>query len=137
MGQLADMQIAAAAATPAAAPENPRDGSRLSRPVLRVVEPGEQRVLGTFDALECVKGTFTLRVTSNGRTLALSAKQLTDVEFISYRSTTPGDVKCGAQKSRDRVYATYRPGAAAAGIDGVAIAIEILPDDFVPPNQPR
>jgi tetratricopeptide (TPR) repeat protein len=104
--------------------------------LLRVVQPGEQRVLGTLDAVDCANGTIVLRVTSNGRTLSLRARQFADVEFISYRSNTPGQVNCGPQKTRDRAYATYRPDA-AAGSDGVAVAIELLPDDFVPPNPPR
>ena len=117
--------------------ENRRAGDRASGPLLRAVQPGEQRVLGTLDAIDCVNGTIVLRVTTNGRTLSLGAKQFADVEFISFRSSTPGEINCGPQKSRDRVYATYRPDAAAGGIDGVAVAIELLPDDFVPPNLPR
>lgn len=100
--------------------------------LLRVVQPGEQRVLGTLDAIDCANGTFVLRVTSNGRTLALGARQLADVDLISFRSNTPDRVNCGPQKPRYRVYATYRPEGATAGIDGVAVAIELLPDDFVP-----
>ena len=105
--------------------------------LLRVVQPGEQRLLGTLDAIDCVNGTVVLRVTSNGRTVALRARQFADVDFISHRSSTPSQMNCGPQKSRERVYATYRPDAAAGGIDGLAVAIELLPDDFVPPNPPR
>jgi hypothetical protein len=78
-----------------------------------------------------------LRVGIDGRVLALQARQFADVDFISYRSSTPGEVNCGPQKARDRVYATYRPGGSTAGIDGQAVAIEVLPDDFVPPTSPR
>ena len=114
-----------------------RDGARATGLLLRVVQTGEQRVLGTLDAIDCVSGAVVLRVTGNGRTLALRARQLADVDFISYRSSTPSAVHCGPQTSRDRVYATYRPDAAAPGIDGVAVAIELLPDDFVPPDASR
>lgn len=114
-----------------------REGDRTSGLLLRVVQPGEQRVLGTLDAIDCVNGTIVIRVTSNGRTLALKARQFAEVDFISYRSSTPGKVNCGPQQSRDRVYATYRPDAAGGSIDGLAVAIEVLPDDFVPPNPPR
>jgi hypothetical protein len=94
-------------------------------------------VFGTLDAIDCARGTILLRVTSRGRTLALRARQLTDVDLISYRSTAPGAVSCGPQKSRDQVYATYRPDAAAGGVDGVAVAIELLPDNFVEPKPQR
>jgi hypothetical protein len=62
---------------------------------------------------------------------------LADVDFISYRSSTPSEVNCGPQKGRDRVYATFRPAAARNGIDGQAVAIELLPDGFAPPNPAR
>ena len=114
------------------ATDKPVEAERARGLLLRVVQPGEQRVLGTLDAIDCANGTFVLRVTSNGRTLALGARQLADVNLISFRSNTPDRVNCGPQKPRYRVYATYRPEGATAGIDGVAVAIELLPDDFVP-----
>jgi cytochrome c-type biogenesis protein CcmH/NrfG len=114
-----------------------RMAGRATGLVLRPVQAGELRVLGTFDAIDCVNGSVVLRVSSDGRVLALRTKQLADVDFISHRSSTPGEVNCGPQKSRDRVYATYRPDGAAGGIAGQAVAIEVLPDDFVPSNDPR
>lgn len=94
-------------------------------------------MLGTLDVIDCAKGTIVLRVTSDGRTLALRISQLADVDVISYRSTAPGAVSCGPQSSRNRVYATYRPDAANSGIDGRATAIELLPDNFVEPKPQR
>jgi cytochrome c-type biogenesis protein CcmH/NrfG len=133
---------APAPAAPATAAPSPVDAVATTKKLveaerargllLRVVQPGELRVLGTLDAIDCATGLFVLRVTSNGRTLALSAKQLADVDLISYRSRTPDPANCGPQKSRYRVYATYRPEGSGAGLDGVAVAIELLPDDFVP-----
>lgn len=113
-------------------PEKPVEAERARGLLLRVVQAGEQRVFGTFDAIECGAGGFVLRVTSNGRTLALSARQLTDVDLISFRANPPDRAGCGPMKIRYPVYATYRPDGATAGIDGVAVAIELLPDDFVP-----
>jgi cytochrome c-type biogenesis protein CcmH/NrfG len=148
LGDLAERRAALArnAAAPpitslpldAARPEEVRrDGMRSSGLLLRVVQAGEQRVLGTLDAIDCANGTIVLRVTSNGRALALRTRQLADVHFISYRSTAPGAVSCGPQKSRDRAYATYRPDAVTSGIDGLAVAIELLPDNFVEPKPQR
>jgi len=100
---------------------------------LRPVAAGEQRVIGTFEAIECVNGTVVLRVVSDGRALSLRTRQLADVDFISYRSSAPGNVSCGPQPTSYSVYATYRPSAAGtAGIDGDAVAIEVLPDGFKP-----
>lgn len=141
LGQVADIRNASA--TPPAAPapspvetppaETRREGTRAAL-MLRTVQPGEQRVLATLDAIDCATSGVVIRVSSEGRKLALKAKQFTDVDFVSYRSTPPGQVICGPQKTRDRVYATYRPDATAPGIDGVAVAIEMLPDDFVAPK---
>ena len=114
-----------------------REARRASGLMLRPVEPGEQRVLGTFEAVDCINGDVVLRVASEGRVLALRTKQLADVDFISYRSSTPGEVNCGPQKRRDRVLATFRPAGTSNGIDGQAVAIEVLPDDFAPPNPAR
>ncbi len=146
LGYVADMRVAlakGAAAPPivtpvdAGAPPDPRsNAAALSGLMLRAVQPGEQRVLGTLDAVDCGNGAVILRVTSNGRSLALRARQFADVDFISYRSNQPGQVNCGPQASRDRAYITYRPEP-ADGSDGVAVAVELLPDDFVPPNPQR
>jgi tetratricopeptide (TPR) repeat protein len=147
LGDLANRRAAlaaGAAAPPVTSPpldadrleEARRDGTRSSSLLLRVVQAGEQRVLGTLDAIDCARGAVVLRVTSNGRALALRATQLANVDFISYRSTAPGAVTCG-QKFRDRIYATYRPDAANSGIDGLAVAIELLPDNFVEPKPQR
>ena len=114
-----------------------RDGDRASGLQLRVVQAGEQRLLGTLDGIDCVGGLVVFRVTTNGGPRALMARQFADVDFISYRSTAPGRVNCGIPKTRDRVYATYRPDAEAAGFDGRAVAIELLPEDFVPPKPRR
>ena len=134
---LTDLVDRRARAAAAAAPPITTSAGPAAPTLLRVVQPGEQRVLGTLDAIDCVNGTIVLRVTSNGRTLSLTARQFADVEFVSFRSSAPGSVSCGPQKPGSRVYATYRPGTAAGGIDGVAVAIELLPDDFVPPNPAR
>ena len=114
-----------------------RQARRAGGLQLRLVLAGEQRVLGTFDAVDCVNGAVVLRVASNGRVLALETRQLADVDFITYRSNSSGEVNCGPQKNRDQVYATFRPSSTDNGIDGQAVAIEVLPDGFVPPNAPR
>ena len=119
-----------------------RGGSRRLTPqrasglLLRNVEPGEQRVLGRFQAIDCINGAIVLRVSAEGRVLSLRTRQLADVDFISYRSSAPGNVSCGPQPTSYDVYATYRPAAGTAGIDGEAVAIEVLPDGFTPSNRP-
>jgi hypothetical protein len=55
------------------------------------------------------------------------------VEFIFYRQNKPGGVSCGPQQPSLPVLATFRsaepPGR---DVDGQAVAIEVVEDDFVP-----
>jgi hypothetical protein len=62
----------------------------------------------------------------------VSTKAFDQVEFLTYRSEPPGQVACGARTRPERIYLTYRAAGGAAGTDGVAVAIELLPDDFEP-----
>jgi tetratricopeptide (TPR) repeat protein len=115
-----------------AAPPARRSTVRLD---LRVVQSGETRVLGQFRAIECTRDRIVLQVDANGRTLKLAAKQLSDVDFITYRSDTAGSVSCGPLPTPMRVLITYRVSATtttAGAIDGDAVAIEVVPDDYTP-----
>ena len=102
---------------------------------LRVVQSGEMRALGQFRGIECAPGLVVVQVEANGRVLRFAAKQLSDVDFISYRSDTPTAVNCGPLTAPLRVLVTYRtrPATTAAEkIDGDAVAIELVPDDYTP-----
>ena len=66
----------------------------------------------------------------------LGQRLLVQIEQTAPRSLR-GRLVVDLQKSRDRVHATYRPDAAASGIDGLAVAIELLPDNFVEPRPQR
>ena len=102
---------------------------------LRPVGQGETRILGRFISIDCRDGLFLLQIDANGRTLRLAAKQLSDVDFISYRTETPGSVSCGPLSAAARALATYRfrsETTGAGSIDGDAVAIELIPDDYTP-----
>jgi tetratricopeptide (TPR) repeat protein len=118
--------------SPPPAPSAPRS---TFRPELRVVRSGETRTLGQFLAIECRSDLIVLRVEVNGRVLRLAAKQMSDVDFITYRSDTTGSVNCGTLPAPVRVLVTYRVRTADTAtnmIDGDAVAIELLPDDYRP-----
>jgi hypothetical protein len=100
-------------------------------PVFRVVGDGEVREVGLFEGVECPRGViFKVRLPS--RLLRVTAEAFDQVEFFSYRSEPPGQVACGARPKAERVYLTYRSTGGAPGTDGVAVAIELLPDDYQP-----
>jgi hypothetical protein len=103
---------------------------------LRAVQRGESRALGQFSAIECSRDLIVLRIDGNGRVWRFATKQLGDVDFITYRTDTAGSVNCGPVKPPVRALVTYRPRTdattATGAIDGDAVAIELVPDDFQP-----
>ena len=124
---------------PAAAPPPNGSGSpgRLS-PSLRQLGTGEQRVLGVFRAIQCRQGGVIVQVQTAATMMNLGAGDLGDVDFISYRADAMGWVNCGTVPGAPPVLATYRASAVGAseGIDGVAVAIELIPDGYLPPENP-
>lgn len=112
----------------------PSSASRLV-PAFRMPRPDETRAVGMFTAVDCQGGTIVLHVDTEDESLRLDAAGFSAVDFIAYQSNTPQSIACGPQQAPKRVFATYRESDAAVqrtGIDGRAIAIEILPEGYVP-----
>ena len=85
--------------------------------------------------IECTRGTLVFAVRTPTDSLRLSAAALTDVQFITYRDQPPGDVVCGPQDNATHALITYRAAQTASGttnLDGRAVAIELIPDDYTP-----
>ena len=101
-------------------------------PVFRVVGEGEVREAGTFEGVECPRGAVIFKVRLPSRLVSVTAKAFDQVEFFSYRNEPPGQVSCGARPAPERVYLTYRSTGGTTGTDGVAVAIELLPEDYQP-----
>jgi Flp pilus assembly protein TadD len=101
---------------------------------LRPIGPGEARVLGVFVAIDCSEGRITLAVQTDLGARRFSTRSLANIDFISYRPTTPGSVNCGPQQL-GRVYATYRaaPPGTRPQVDGEVVAIELLPEGAIVP----
>ena len=66
--------------------------------------------------------------------MLLKAARFEAIDFISYRSTTPGTISCGPRRPAEDVYVTWRRDevAAPSGTQGIVVAVELLPDGFVP-----
>ena len=90
---------------------------------------GDERTEGTILRLDC---------RPNGQVIALlrvgdkkvdryTARRLTDIDFISYRSDVTGAVSCGPRRPPDRVYLTWKKPPDARALDGIVVAIEFLP----------
>jgi tetratricopeptide (TPR) repeat protein len=151
LGYLAQLEQAAPAlghvsAPGAAAPAAPVESSVEGRldtgttaaaprpliPVFRKIGAGEVREVGQFEGADCTRDGIVLKVRTPDRLARLSAKTFGQVEFLSYRPEPPGQVGCGVLAKPQRVYLTWKAGGGLAGTDGVAVAIELLADDFTP-----
>ena len=102
---------------------------------LRPVEAGEQRIQGVFTKLECDnKGLAYFIVQGPDRPYKLRATSLGRVQFTAYLPA-PAEVTCGTRKNPENVVFTYRPTSdpkdLRAKIDGDAIAVELVPKDFL------
>ena len=110
-----------------------RSTTRRPTPAFRHVEPGEQRVYGIFEAVECTNDGIALLVRTSDGVLRACTTSLWDVDFISYRPTAPSSVDCGKLASRAEVYLTGTvPPDASTAAQGTAVAVEFLPEGFVP-----
>ncbi len=99
------------------------------------MQSGETRVLGAVTDIECSPGALVFAVRTPTDSLRLSAAALKDVQFITYRDQPPGDVVCGPQDNATHALITYRAAQTSSGttnLDGRAVAIELVPDDYAP-----
>jgi tetratricopeptide (TPR) repeat protein len=128
------------AALPSSQPaEEPIRAASLSGPSLRAPGPGETRLLGVLQAIECRPGLVVAILATTAGSARLGAKRFEDIDFITYRTDSPGTVECGPLPSPARVLATYRPSETATSNDstlGDLVAVELLPDDYTPRPTP-
>ena len=104
-------------------------------PALRPVLAGETRVLGAFSIVECAQGSIVLQIDGENGAVRIAAARFEDIEFLTYRQDTPGSVSCGPQRPAYRALATFRtdgPPIAGVNTPNRAVAIELLPDGYVP-----
>jgi hypothetical protein len=98
----------------------------VTRPVFRETKPGETRMDGVLQSIECVAGkgiTFHLR--AGDRAELFTVPTFDEVDFITYRSDLTGNIECGPLKTPMPVYLTWRAGSAPG--TRVPVAIEFLP----------
>jgi hypothetical protein len=96
-------------------------------PVFREVLPGETRIEALFERVECPRDGIVLHVRVGGRALRYTAPSFDDIEFLTYRDVTPAPISCGPRAPADPVYLTWRPGEGAGALDGIVVAVELLP----------
>jgi hypothetical protein len=115
----------AAGGDPAPQPGEQRAGPGQVRWVFRVLQPGEQRIEGTLERIECPRVGIILHVREKDRVARFTADKFDDMEFLTYRDDLSGAVQCGPRVPPDPVYITYRLDP--KGSDGRIVAVEFLP----------
>ena len=114
----------ASSSPPGGIPAN--DSVPATRPLFRDLKPGEQRLEGILENIECVAGKgITFRIKEGTQSVAVTSPDFTSVDFITYRSDLKGSIQCGPVNPALPVYVTYRAGATAGSM--VAVAIEFPP----------
>ena len=102
-------------------------------PVFRSLGDGERRDTGVFEAVQCGPKGVVFVVRTAEQVLRARAARFEDVEFIAYRTLASPSINCGAQKPAMEVYLTWRPPSGSSDqTDGTAVAVEVLPESFVP-----
>ncbi len=132
MGYIVNVERAAAAGSrttdiaepPLESGNGPGVAADVVRPVYRTQGPGEQRLEGVLERIECSSAGAVFHLQSAGGIVRFTGR-MQDVDFITYRDDFKGAISCGPMKESMRVYVTWRPGT---GPDTrVVVAIEVLP----------
>jgi len=111
-----------------AAPREPLrvspDSSPETKTVYRTVKPGEERVEGLLQRVDCPPGrpvTFIMKL--KDRVAKYQAPRLDAVDYIAHTPSFRGPMSCGGRMPGDRVYLTWKTVSGAPR----AIAVEFLP----------
>jgi hypothetical protein len=95
-----------------------------TKAIYRDLKPGEERVQGLLQRVECPPGrpiTFILKLTS--RVAKYQAPRLDAVEYIAHTPSFRGPMSCGGRMPGDPVYLTWKTVGGVARV----IAVEFLP----------
>jgi tetratricopeptide (TPR) repeat protein len=104
------------------------ESESVTIPVFRDLRAGEQRLEGTLESIDCVQGKgVTFQIRSGAAVVPVTSRDLTSVEFLTYRRDLTGAVTCGPVKPAVPVYVTWRAGVAEGS--RIAVAIEFLPKE--------
>jgi tetratricopeptide (TPR) repeat protein len=103
-------------------------------PLYRKTLDGERRFEGTLVSIECPRSGVVIVASDTAGTHRFAVPAFDKVQFITYRDDLKGAITCGPQAAGLQIYLTYRQPAAgeaplAAGLEGIAVAVEMLPKD--------
>jgi len=109
------------------------ESGRSNSPIFRRVGLDEQRVYGIFEGVQCTGADAVLLVRTPTGVLRARTPNLSEVQFISHRPDAPASIGCGELERPVQAFLIWRvaPKAATAS-EGIAVAVELLPEGFVP-----
>ena len=113
-------------------PPEPRrvtpDGPPVVKPIYRELKPGEERVEGLLQRVECPSGrpvTFVVKL--KDRAAKYQAPRLDAVEYIAYTPDFKGPMSCGGRGQGDRVYLTWKTVEQRHGLSRLSSCHEAMP----------
>ena len=106
--------------------QEPAAGQSRLVPLYRRIEPGEQRIQGLLERIDCTAAGIVLQVSVDGTIERFAAPAMSGVAFISHREDLRGGLDCAARTPPDRVYVTWREDEPPGGTRRV-VAVEFLP----------
>jgi tetratricopeptide (TPR) repeat protein len=141
LGQLADVRerlgnrppVSTANAQPAGAgaetPERPPAAAKNQGLILnlRDVRPGEQRVRGTIQTIQCSRNGVEVVIGTPQGVLRAAAPSLSAITFVTFRTQTAGAISCGGQVAAPVLLTMRQEGTLT-----IAVALELLPDGYEP-----
>jgi tetratricopeptide (TPR) repeat protein len=109
----------------------PVDPSAYLRDALRKPQTGETQTQGILQRIDCdAKGmTFVIKLADS--VIKIRAAKFQDVDMTSFSPDAGREITCGARKPESNVVVNYTPSPdARAKVDGRAISLEFVPQDF-------
>jgi tetratricopeptide (TPR) repeat protein len=99
-----------------------------ARPNLRITLAGEQRAFGVLESLDCRGSQVEFVVRTTDGVVVRARGRFADVQVVSFRQGSLGDLPCGLQLAPLPALLTWT----TAGDLDRAVAVEFVPDGFVP-----
>ena len=123
----------------AAQADKPRTGRWLLPPDYRKLAPGEERIHGLLQRIDCEAGRVVVQLATADGPFRLTAKGIVDIQAISYLQDFDPLLSCGVRRAPEPVFATWRPaGAGSPGsVRGSVVALEFLGDEYRPHPKAR
>ena len=97
---------------------------------LRKPEPGEVRVIGTLQKIECGRKYASYLINSGGKRLTLKNDPDVAIHIVTYTRDLDGaEFRCGSGPYSTKAVVTFKPGNDKK-LDGNIIALEFVPESF-------